>query len=369
MKKIAIIGASYLQLPLVLKAKELGLEVHCFAWEIGAVCKNIADFFYPISVIDKDKIFDICNKIGISGITSIASDIAVPTISYVAEKLDLVSNTYKDALTTTNKYEMRKIFIKHNVACPQFTTAKDNYSIDGFKFPLIIKPTDRSGSLGVMKVQTIQELEYAIKRAKNESFENQCIIEEYITGAEVSVETISWQGIHYILSITDKVTTGEPYFVELEHHQPSLLNIDIQQKIKTETIKALDSLNIRNGASHSEFKITNDGQIFAIEVSGRMGGDFIGSDLVYRSTGYDFLKGVINISLGIFEKPFFTQTKSAGVLFLCKETEYLLPVFENNINRKEIIKIERTDKILRHIQCSSDRSGYLIYQSDNKFNI
>ena len=49
-KKIAIIGASYLQLPLVEKAKEMGLETHCFAWSEGAVCKNVADYFYPISI-------------------------------------------------------------------------------------------------------------------------------------------------------------------------------------------------------------------------------------------------------------------------------------------------------------------------------
>ena len=46
-RKIAIIGASYLQLPLVLKAQSMGLEVHCFAWEDGAVGKADADYFYP----------------------------------------------------------------------------------------------------------------------------------------------------------------------------------------------------------------------------------------------------------------------------------------------------------------------------------
>ena len=65
MKKIAIIGASYLQLPLVLKAKEMGLETHCFAWEEGAVCKEICDFFYPISILDKEIILDICKNINL----------------------------------------------------------------------------------------------------------------------------------------------------------------------------------------------------------------------------------------------------------------------------------------------------------------
>ncbi|MEI7503509.1 MAG: ATP-grasp domain-containing protein, partial [Paludibacter sp.] len=116
-------------------------------------------------------------------------------------------------------------FTEYDVLSPRYVIANGNYNLNDFHFPLIIKPTDRSGSRGVKKVLDIFDVKEAVERAKIESFTNQAIIEEYITGSEVSVETISWQGTHYILAITDKVTTGEPYFVELEHHQPSKLNI------------------------------------------------------------------------------------------------------------------------------------------------
>lgn len=367
MKKIAIIGASYLQLPLVLKAKEMGLETHCFAWEEGAVCKEICDFFYPISILDKEIILDICKNINIDGITSIASDAAVPTVCFVAEKMNLIANNYSDALSATNKYEMRKRFIQNNVSCPQFLVAESNYSVEGFRLPLIVKPTDRSGSRGVMKIQSLSELTEAVKRAQNESFTKQAIIEEYISGVEVSVETISWQGQHYILAITDKVTTNEPYFVELEHHQPSNLSDDIQEKVKKETLKALSALNINYGASHSEFKITQNGHVYAIEVGARMGGDFIGSDLVRLSTGYDFVKGVIEIALGSFEMPNLNNKKCSGVYFLCKETEHILPIIEDAQNNALIKQAKITDSELHIIECSADRSGYLIYQSDKKF--
>ena len=92
-KKIAIIGASYLQLPAVLKAKALGYEVHCFAWEEGAVCKSRADFFYPISIIEKEKILDVCKQLHIDGITTIASDVAVLAVTYVASKMGLIGES------------------------------------------------------------------------------------------------------------------------------------------------------------------------------------------------------------------------------------------------------------------------------------
>lgn len=364
-KKLAIIGASYLQLPLVKKAKEMGLETICFAWEDGAVCKGVADHFYPFSIIEKEKILQKCLEIGIDGITTIASDTAVVTVNYVASRMGLRSNPDEYSEVTTNKYKMRQCFMEHNVPSPKFALVdNDNhYQITGFKYPLIVKPTDRSGSRGVEKVLDPVQLEDAISRAKKESFEHKAIIEEFVTGREISVESISYEGKHTILQITDKVTTGAPFFVELEHHQPSSLPGIIKDGVKEIVIKALDALHIQYGASHSELKISEDGDIRVMEIGARMGGDFIGSDLVRLSTGYDFLKGVIEVALGDFHKPVITERQYSGVYFLSKETERLKPIIENWSSHPEIVEAEITDNELRHIECSGDRSGYFIYQS------
>ena len=369
MKKLAIIGASYLQLPLVQKAAEMGIETHCFAWADGAVCKDVADYFYPISILDKEEILKVCQQVQINGITTIASDAAVPTVCFVAREMGLIANDFEDALAATDKYVMRRRFADFSVSSPRFVIADESYSVENFRYPLIVKPTDRSGSRGVKKIEYLADLSEAIKRAQKESFTHHAIVEEYVSGSEVSVESISWKGKHYILAITDKVTTEEPYFVELEHHQPSLLSQEIQQKIKSETLKALAALKINYGASHAEFKITSAGEVFAIEVGARMGGDFIGSHLVKLSTGYDFVQGVIDIALGEFEEPHLHNQQAAGVYFLCKETEHLLPVIQHPEKYKVIIESEITDTTLHAIQCSADRSGYFIYQAEKRFRI
>jgi len=369
--KLAIIGGSYLQLPLVRKAQEMGIETHCFSWQDGAVCAEVADYFYPISIIEKEEILEKCKEIGIDGITTIASDTAVVTVNYVASRMGLRSNPDAYSEVTTNKYMMRQCFMDHGVPSPKFTLADDenHYQITGFKFPLIVKPTDRSGSRGVEKVLDPVQLEEAIMRAKKESFEHQAIIEEFVTGREISVESISSEGVHYILQITDKVTTGAPFFVELEHHQPSSLPDDIKERVRDIVLSALNALHIQYGASHSELKITEDGDIKVIEIGARMGGDFIGSNLVQLSTGYDFLKGVIEVALGEFHQPQITENNYSGVYFLSEETKHLLPVIEHWKDYPEIVEAEITDSELRHIECSGDRSGYLIYQSSSKFNV
>lgn len=367
-KKLAIIGASYLQQPLVEKCKELEVYSICFAWEDGAVCKDLCDKFYPISTVDKEAILKACQEENIDGITTIASDVATLTVNYVADKMGLIGNPDKYSQTATNKYLMRQCFMEYNVPSPKFclTEGQIPESINSFIFPVIVKPTDRSGSRGVEKVLKKADLQEAIDRACKASFQAKAVIEEFVEGREISVESISFRGKHYILQITDKVTTEAPFFVEIEHHQPSSLPDNIKTKVRTIVLNALDALHLKFGASHSELKITKDGDIRVIEIGARMGGDFIGSDLVKLSTGYDFLKGVIDVAFGEFVEPQLTDNKYSGVYFLCEETKNILPIIRNADSFPEIVRAEITDPVLRRIEQSADRSGYFIYQSNMK---
>lgn len=371
MKTLAVIGASYLQRPLVEKAREMGLRVICFAWADGAVCADIADAFYPISIVERDEILEICRKEKIDGICTIASDVAAPTVAYVAEKLHLNGNSFDSALRANNKYLMRKAFSEAVIPCPRFTKVHKNEEIDftGWSFPLIVKPCDRSGSLGVMKVAHLEELRAQIDASLSLSFSQEAIVEEFIEGREISVEFISYHGRHYPLTITDKVTTGAPHFVELEHHQPAELSKEQFEMVYALTKQALDALGITDGASHTEFKITDEGAIYIIELGARMGGDFIGSDLVRLSKGYDFVKGVIDVALDSFEEPVLTDNHHSGVFFLCKESERLLPCFQHGYDNSVIVRKELMTHNLKSVSCSADRSGYFIYQADTRLSL
>lgn len=370
MKKIAIIGASYLQLPLVKKAKEMGLYTLCFAWENGAVCKDEVDEFYPISIVEKEQILEICREEHIDGICTIASDVAAPTVAYVAEQMGLIGNAYEVAVRANNKYLMRQAFSAEGVPCPAFQKINTFEQIDlnCFQFPVIVKPTDRSGSLGVTKVEREDRLKTAVEIALDCSFKHEAIIEEFVEGREISVEFISYNGVHYPLQITDKVTTEAPHFVELEHHQPADLTEQQYLHIYDLTKMALNALGVTNGASHSEYKITADGRIYVMEIGARMGGDFIGSDLVQLSTGYDYLKGVIDVALNQFKEPVFGEPHHAGVFFLCEETKNLKAIIKE-AKLPQIVRAEITDEALRSVKCSADRSGYLIYQTKNRLSL
>lgn len=372
-RKLAIIGASYLQRPLVEKAKDMGLETHVFAWQEGCEIDGIADYFYPISILEKEEILSVCEHVGIDGIVSIASDIAMPTVNFVAEKMGLVGNTMEATEISTNKYKMRQALFENGINCPEFQLVDtSSYMIkDSMKFPVIVKPVDRSGSRGVSKIDNEADLDEAIKKAKSISLSSQVIVEEFIEGREFSVEMISFEGKHFPLVITDKVTTGAPYFVEIEHHQPAGLSEDEREEMYALVIRALDALKIRNGASHSELLLDSSGMMHIVEVAGRMGGDLIGSDLVYLSTGFDFLRAVIEVALGTFGGVDYSLFSSffSGVYYVLPKAGKIVGIEDRSAEYCNVVKsvpILKQGDIVDKVQDGAEkRAGVIVYKSSS----
>lgn len=364
MKKIAIIGANEFQKKLVLKAKEMGIQTHVFAWEEGAVAKEVSDYFYPISIIDKEEILSVLMPIEVDGVCSIASDLAMPTVNYIAEHMGIVGNSQECTILTTNKFEMRKKLREKGMPIPDFQLIENEKDIDFKikKFPLVVKPIDRSGSRGIYKVLNMHELKIAIKNAKEVSFTDNVLVEEYIDGQEYSVEGISQNGVHKILQVTEKFTSGPPNFIEGAHLSPARVDCNTKKQIIKIVEKSLEVLKVENGASHSEVKVSQNGEIKIIEIAARMGGDFIGSDMVEISTGFDYVKSVIKVAMGEnIDFNYDNSDKFAFVKFIFDDED---------INKIELMKNKYPNIIkeyfintqLKNVTDSSTRNGYCIVE-------
>lgn len=332
--KLAVIGASHFQLPLIQTAQRMGCEVHAFAWQCGDVGESEADVFHPVSITEVDSIVHMCQQVGIEGVCTIASDLATVAVTHVANALGLVGNSLTCMQTSTNKNLMRMAFAKAGDPSPKSMLVQEGAfaHVDpaayGLAYPLIVKPTDRSGSRGVTRLESPLcpvTLDSALRIAFDQSFAKEALVEEFATGDEFSVEGLSWEGEHHILAITRKGTTGAPHFIETSHLQPAGLTPANAQLVKSVTTHALDTLGIRYGASHTELKIAADGSIRIIEIGGRMGGDCIGSHLVPLSTGVDYVRAVVDIALG--REPDLTPTHApaaALVRFLFGREDFAL---------------------------------------------
>ena len=300
-KNIAIIGANEFQNPLILAAKDMGYTTHVFAWQAGDIGEGTADYFYPISIVELDRILDICRKLDLAGVVSIGSDLASITVNYVAEQLGLTGNGMESALAATNKHRMRLAFEKAGLpSCKsRLVSSPEEAEALTLPFPVIVKPTDRSGSRGIFKVSEKGQFRHAVEQAMAHSFEKKALVEEFAQGREYSIEYISWQGQHHFLTCTEKFTTGAPLFVETGHLQPPLHMTEATlAQIQALIPQVLDCLGVRFGASHTELKIDAAGGIKLIECGARMGGDCIGSDLVQISRGVDYVKACVDVACG-----------------------------------------------------------------------
>ena len=350
-KHLAIIGASYLQLPLIEKAKEMGYTTHVFAWKANDVGEAAADHFYPISIVEKELILKKCREIRICGICSIASDLAAITVNYIACALGLPGNTMEATLKSTNKHLMRLAFEEAGDPSPRSILVEDAAQAEGLalQYPVIIKPTDRSGSRGICKVEMEDELKPAICAAMENGFEKKALIEEYVEGQEYSVEYISYKGMHHFLAITVKYTTGAPHYIETGHREPAPVSAETLENVKKVCNHALTTLGIENSASHTEVKIRADGTIRIIEIGGRMGGDCIGSDLVQLSTGYDFVRMVIQVACGI--EPDFSVVGTPHPV----ESRFILS--KEDAEELERLEKEEPEKLIKIVDYHPEKIG------------
>lgn len=301
MKKILIIGASILQLPAIKKAKELGYYVAVIDYDPDAVGIEYADEYFNVSTIDIEGVTKTAESFKPDGIMTLATDMPMRSIAAACERLGLPGISMDTAIKSTDKGEMIKAFEQHDVAHPWYYIAESKSVfddiIDKITYPCIMKPTDNSGSRGVVLIHSREELEKEYEYSQSSSRSGAVIIEEYLVGPEVSVEVIVYKGVPHVLQITDKLTTGAPHFVEMGHSQPSQLPENTKDKIKDLASRAVLAVGIENGPAHVEMIVTDKGPKM-VELGARMGGDCITTHLVPLSTGIDMIKATINIACG-----------------------------------------------------------------------
>ncbi len=363
MKKIAILGATIAQKSLYIKARNLGLYIVGISQPEGAICDELADVFYPVSLAEMDEVVSVCEKEKVDGVVSNCSEFSTKVVAYVAEKLQLDCTPYESILRIQDKDYTRHVANR----VPGFSEVKSLvYRGENSDFyPCIVKPIPSSAKKGLSIAYDESQFADSIRYA-NEYSPEKILIEEFVEGREVSVESISCRGHHYVIQITDKETSGAPHFVELSHHQPSSLPLDIQSKIKNAVPLLLAQVGFVTGAAHTEIKIDNKGNLYLIEINPRGGGDEISNTLVELSTGYDYIGSMVLSALGCLPEPNVTNIAYSGIYFLSKQTEDRLPFFLSASTFPWYIDGKIDSLNLSECVGNNHKDGYLIYQSESK---
>ena len=365
MKKIIILGAGEMQLPVIQKAKDNSIYTIVVDKNPKAPGMLIANETASISTNDFDSVLTLAIKNNIDGILT-TSDLPVNIVARVAKELSLPAMSIDVAKACTDKYLQRSLLKRSNIKTPTFKLIKHVAELKEVTFlPLVMKPVDSSASRGVKKVMSFDELECQYIKSKEYSKKGHVIVEEFIDGREFSVETITQKGITTIVAITEKRinNSNNGYFVEDRHIIPARISKDEHHIISVEVLKAINVLEIDNSPTHTEVMLNKNGA-YIIEIACRLGGDFITSHLVKLATGVDMLEQLINLSLGkeINIEP--KREKVAAVQFLNTDN-YERCVNFISAKCDSLVHVEIKPEHSRDIKNSNDRMGCIILQTNS----
>lgn len=261
---------------------------------------------------------------------------------------------------------MIEAFRAYGVAHPEYQVISDPNEPIGIEFPVITKPVDKSGSRGINVARNADELKNALTDSFACSDIKRVIVEEYMDGPEVSVEVLIQDGEPHVLQVTDKLTTGEPHFIEIGHSQPSRLPGDAVQAIRELAYNAVKAVGIKDGCAHAEIKLTSKGPKM-VEIAGRMGADFITTVLVPMTTGVNMAEYEILRAIGRPKKfePNKQMNRGGAVRFIEARAGIVDSVEVNYISEKmtgieEFKVICKSNVVYGNAQNNNDRFGYVI---------
>lgn len=371
-KKLLVLAAGILQVPVIKKAKDMGIYVIAADGDPNAVGLKYADKAIVVNITSEEDVLKVAREEKIDGVIHPCSEVSMNVMGRLNDELGLSGITREQAIRATNKHLMREAFESGNAPSPKsiltenaedaWMHLQNDFSTDG-----ILKPSRNSGSRGIAKVvRDMNKADFinAYNIALNESRDKSVLLEQFIEGPEFSIEIIVWNGKVNVLTVTDKKTTGAPHFVELGHNQPSCYSAEEVEILKAAAVAGVKALGVNNCACHAEAKLM-DGKAYMMEIGARLGGDFISTELTHLSTGIDMVAAAINVALGI-EPDLNPKEEPKGVCirYFCPKPGKLVSVGNTEILKDPRVYLweiyHEAGDVIPEVTSSLCRSGHVI---------
>ncbi|WP_303841584.1 ATP-grasp domain-containing protein [Anaerotruncus colihominis] len=301
MKKIMIVAGGQWQIPLVKKAKEMGLYVICSNLYPDSPAFPYADACEVADVRDREKNLEFARKHRPDAIVTDQSDIAVGTVAWLNEQLGLRGIGSAVAERFTNKYEMRRFGRAHGFPMPDFQLCHELEEAAAFLDrygDVIVKPMDSQASRGVRRVRSHRELEAAFPAALGYSNRDQAVlIEQYVSGTEFTVDGICCEGRHHSLAVSEKRHYEKyPNVASVLYFSQTNPRFDYD-RLKQQNDALAERMGLPFGLTHAEY-IWHDGEYYLVEIAARGGGSNISGKIVPLMSGVDSTGTLLRMALG-----------------------------------------------------------------------
>ena len=326
-KKILILGAGLEQTLAINEAKSLGLYVIACDQNPNACGLKEANVGIVCDITDTGHLVEIGRQYNVDGVFCHAVEIP-QVVSGIAEQLKLPGLTTEVAVRATDKLKRISWLKEHGIPVANFMPV---YSADEIEekanklgFPLVMKPVDNAGARGVRVVNRNDELEEAYCEAIRFSKSKVVLIEELLSGPQISTESVIYQDQLITFAFADRnyelLEDFSPYFVEDGIDYPSSLPEETQKAVLAIVDRTIRTLEIDFGAAKGDVIIHN-GKPKIIEMAARTSGGWFGAGSIRIATGVNMLKPLLQMAVG--DKPDLEVLRPTKKLFCAQR--YLIP--------------------------------------------
>lgn len=370
MKKLMIMGAGIYQVPLIKKAKEMGIYTIAVSIPGNYPGFAFADQVCYENTVDYERILEVAKREQIDGIVTAGTDVAVITIGKVCDELGLTGLSFEAAKIASNKILMKKKYEEYGVRTARFrelTFEDDMYEVTkDLNLPLMFKAVDSSGSRGIIRVNSQEEFETARETVRATSRTNSYIIEEYVEGEEFGAQAFVYRGeVKFILPHGDYVFHGDTG-VPVGHFAPYNLSQEVIEDAKEQLTLAVRAMGLDNCAINADF-ILKDNQTYVLELGGRSGATCL-AELVSIYYGYDYYEKLILAALG--EEVEFPQEKAVpnASMLLRSDRDGVIAAIENqNEEDPDIYEIQfdyQVGDAVKKFHVGPHRIGHVITKGE-----
>lgn len=361
-----ILGAGVYQLPLILKAREIGLTAIVVSPLGPYPGIEHADTWIDCDVRDKEQVLAVAKQHGISAILTTGSDVSVPAIGYVVDALSLAGTGYLASEICADKLLMKQAFVEHGIRTAKFeigsTVKQVAVAAEKIGFPLMVKAIDSSGSRGITKVDSVEGLDPAYQAALEVSQSKSVVVEEYLVGEEFGAQAIVIGSKLIDVLCHSDVVTPPPVCVPIGHAMPIELGVDVLDEVRCLVASTVSALNIRDTIANVDIMLV-DGKPYLLEIGARMGGTCLPENIsLYTGTNaYEFL---LRIALGEAPQldPIYPRTANVGMLITSSKSgvvEHVDIPSEIADSVEWSIDVKEGDEV-RQFAVGSDRVGHVI---------
>jgi biotin carboxylase len=304
-KTIVVLGGGIMQIPALRIARELGWRIILVDGDKRAPGRRYADHFEHIDLKQKERIEQVIagygKRFGVDGVFTAGTDFSA-TVAWVAERLGLPGIPYRTALDATDKARMRRVFKEHDVPSPAFCCVDDpikaREALDALTLPLVVKPVDNMGARGVVKVESPDQLERAVRLGIGYSRSRKVIIEEFVEGPEFSLDAIIYRGDITVCGVADRIICFPPYFVEMGHTMPTAYDPRIVKAVTEVFCRGIKALGISDGAAKGDIKLAGTGPVVG-EIAARLSGGYMSGWTFPYAYGVEVTKAALRIAVGL----------------------------------------------------------------------